>query len=139
MRKYKFLFLFVIILAVFLVLSWFIYDGIDVFFELVYSPSKDKSEKVETIPQNTNARTSYVSKDEQKEVQVRDDMAAPDTRYIKTQETVQRDNAFEKFLIKIFPEQLDYILNPYTFFLILILTVLPVIGIFIYLVIYYLR
>jgi len=139
MRKYKFFILLLIVAAVFLVLSWFIYDGIDIFFELVYAPTKDKAEEVKPVAAKKKARTGYVTKEDEKEIFYRDDMPAPDTKYIKTKRVDQRENAFEKFLIKIFPEQLDYLLNPYTFFLILILSVLPVIGIFIYLVIFYLR
>jgi hypothetical protein len=123
---------------VFAVLSWFTYDGIDVFFNLIYHPIKEKTEKKEPEPEQTT-RTVYESKDAKKERIIRDDTTAPDTRYITTKREVPRESAFEKFLNRIFPQQLDYVLNPYSFFLILIFTILPLIGIFIYLIIYYFR
>ncbi len=140
MRKYKFVLMLSVIVAVFFVLSWFVYDGIDIFFDLVYSPTKEKTDGTKTTDtQKSSNRTPYKTKEANKEILYRDDTVAPDTRYIKNQRDVQRGNIFEKFIIKIFPKQLDYVLNPYTFFLLLVFSVLPIIGIFAYLIIYYFR
>ncbi|MDP8220621.1 MAG: hypothetical protein P9X26_04700 [Candidatus Stygibacter frigidus] len=140
MRKYKFVLLFSVIVAVFFVLSWFVYDGIDIFFSLVYASPTEKEEKVEPpeATQPKTKRTQYKTKEAKPEKEKRDDTVAPETRYVKSLK-VYRQSSFEKFVEKIFPEQLDYILNPYTFFLLLVLSVLPVIGIFTYLIIYYLK
>jgi len=140
MKKYKFVLLFTVVVAVFFVLSWFVYDGIDIFFSLVYSAPAEKEEKVEpsvSSPPKTE-RTQYETKEVRPEIEIRDDMVAPETRYVKSLK-VYRKSFFEKFVEKIFPEQLNYVLNPYTFFLLLVLSVLPVIGIFIYLIIFYLK
>jgi hypothetical protein len=94
--------------------------------------------KTKETPPKTS-RTEYKTQKSNPETIPRDDTAPPDTRYITSSRTVQRESAFEKFLNRIFPEQLSYVLNPYTFFLILVLSVLPIIGIFIYLIVYYLR
>jgi hypothetical protein len=129
-----------VVVAVFFVLSWFLYDGIDIFFGLVYSaPQKKEDKKEATTATKKTQRAEYKTKEANPIIVKRDDMPAPDTRYIKTRKTGYRQNIFEKFIIKIFPKQLDYVLNPYTFFLLLVLSVLPIIGIFIYMAIYYLR
>ncbi|MDP8321837.1 MAG: hypothetical protein RAO94_05765 [Candidatus Stygibacter australis] len=141
MRKYKFVLLLTVVVAVFFVLSWFVYDGIDIFFSIVYSAPSEKEETVKattTTPSKT-VRTKYSSKEAKPETQTRDDMEAPESRYDKLSSTSYRKSALEKFVVKIFPEQLSYILNPYTFFLLLVLTVLPIIGIFIYLIIFSLK
>jgi len=141
MRKYKFVLLIAVVAAVFFVLSWFVYDGIDIFFSMVYSAPAEKEEKTQapvSSPPKT-ARTQYETKEVKPEIEKRDDMKAPETRYVKAQKTGYRKSAFEKFVEKIFPEQLDYVLNPYTFFLLLVLSILPIIGIFIYLIIFYLK
>lgn len=139
MRKYKFFFLFLIVVVVFMVLSWFIYDGIDIFFDLVYKPTEEKTEEIEkTEKAPVKERTEYTT-DPEKEIIRKDHTVPPDTRYVTSKRVVQKESTFEKFLVRIFPEQLDYFLNPYTFFLILILAIIPVIGIFVYLIIYYLR
>lgn len=141
MRKYKFVLLLTVVIAVFFILSWFVYDGIDIFFDIVYSPTSAKTETVDTgkTAKKKTKRTEYKSKDDGKQVERRDDNVAPDTKYMKSKHAAYKDNDFEKFLQKIFPEQLSYVLNPYTFFLLLVLSVLPIIGIFVYLIIYYLR
>jgi hypothetical protein len=140
MKKYKFVLMLTVIVAVFFVISWFVYDGIDIFFEMVYSAPQEKEDKKEpTTSTKRTQRAEYKSTEFKPIIEKRDDMPAPDTRYIKSRKTGYRQNAFEKFIVKIFPEQLDYVLNPYTFFLLLVLSVLPIIGIFTYMVIYYLR
>lgn len=141
MKKYKFVLLITVVAAVFFVLSWFVYDGIDIFFSMVYSAPSEKEEKAEvpSITPPKTERTKYATKDAKPEIEKRDDMIAPETRYVKSGRTSYSKSAIEKFVEKIFPEQLDYVLNPYTFFLLLVLSVLPVIGIFIYLIIYYLK
>ena len=141
MRKYKFVLLITVVAAVFFVLSWFVYDGIDIFFSMVYSAPTDKEEIVEAISNSPlrTERTEYTTKEAKPEIQKRDDMKAPDTRYVKSGRTSYRKSGFEKFVEKIFPEQLDYVLNPYTFFLLLVLSILPIIGIFTYLIIFYLK
>jgi len=140
MKKYKFVLMLTVVVAVFFVLSWFLYDGIDIFFNLVYSAPKEKEDiKEPTIATKKTQRTKYKTKEANPIIEKRDDMPTPDTRYISTRKTGYRQNIFEKFIIKIFPKQLDYVLNPYTFFLLLVLSVLPILGIFIYMAIYYLR
>ena len=128
MRKYKFILMLSVIVALFFVISWFVYDGIDIFFNLIFSPEKEKVEEVikEKAP-TIFRRTSYKTQNADVDVTHRDDTTAPDTRKIKISRISQRENAFERFVNKIFPQQLDYILNPYSFFLLLVLSVLPVI------------
>ncbi|MCF7913019.1 MAG: hypothetical protein K9M99_10855 [Candidatus Cloacimonetes bacterium] len=141
MKKYKFVLFLTVIIAVFFVLSWFVYDGIDIFFGMIFTPASEKEVKVEPTqtPSKKTQRTKYTTKETKSVVEKKDDTTPPDTRYITSKKTEGRQNFFERFIIKIFPEQLDYVLNPYTFFLLLVLSVLPIIGIFIYMVIYYLR
>jgi hypothetical protein len=125
---------------VFFILSWFVYDGIDLFFNLIYAPATEAEPEVKPQPKAKKAqRTAYKTSDADKDIEKKDHTVAPDVKYINTQTIVFRESAFEKFLNKIFPKQLDYILTPYTFFLLLVLSVLPVIGILIYLIIYYFR
>jgi len=141
MRKYKFVLLITVVAAVFFVLSWFVYDGIDIFFTMVYSAPSKKEEKVEvtTISPSKTKRAKYATKKAKPEIKIRDDMKVSDIPYVKSRKISYRKSAFEKFVEKIFPEQLDYVLNPYTFFLLLVLSILPIIGIFIYLIIFYLK